>query len=278
MSLVISGNLVLADSASGGGVINANNPVVGWMNQVTAGSVAASSEDPANPVTNIANPSTNLRWVGMPTSPPTEDVITISLDGLADLDYLGIARHNFGSAGIAVALEYLEPDSSPESWVELAAVLPATDSPIIFRFAKDQYVGLRLVLQPGTEAPYIGVVYAGELLVLQRRIYVGHTPITMGVSSKVVNGKSESGDFLGRIVLNEEVGTRVTQNNLTPAWVRTYLIPFLEAARKDPFFFAWRPSDYPAEVGYCWLTNDPQPENMLGNGMMKVDLSMKGIA
>jgi hypothetical protein len=44
-----------------------------------------------------------------------------------------------------------------------------------------------------------------------------------------------------------------------------------------PFFFAWRPDAYPYEVGYCWLTNDPQPSNALPNGMMSVSLEMAGV-
>jgi hypothetical protein len=121
------------------------------------------------------------------------------------------------------------------------------------------------------------VVYCGKLLVLQRRIYVGHTPGNYGRTSKVINAKSENGSFLGRIVLNEMTKTSVALENLTPDWYRTYFDPFVTAAREDPFFWAWRPSSYPAECGYAWLTNDPKPNNSLPNGMMQVSFEISGI-
>jgi hypothetical protein len=133
-------------------------------------------------------------------------------------------------------------------------------------------------MRAGAAPPTIAVVYAGALLVLQRRIYVGHTPIPYGRSAKITNGRSESGNFLGRIVLNEKTQSAVKMQNLTPAWYRQHLDPFIAASKEAPFFFAWRPLSYPREVGYAWMTNDPQPSNARANGMMQIDLQMTGIA
>jgi hypothetical protein len=132
-------------------------------------------------------------------------------------------------------------------------------------------------MQPGSEAPTAAVLYTGALLVLQRRIYVGHTPITMGRTSKITNARSESGNFLGRIVLNEMTETSVSIQNLTPDWYRSQLDPFIRASKETPFFFAWRPGDYANEVGYAWITDDPQPSNQRSNGMMQIDFQMRGI-
>ena len=99
----------------------------------------------------------------------------------------------------------------------------------------------------------------------------------MGRQSKVVNGRSEAGDFLGRIVLGEATQTQINLQNLTPAWLRTHLRPFIDAARETPFFFAWRPADYPREVGFAWLTDDPKPVNQLANGMMSASFDLMGI-
>jgi hypothetical protein len=136
---------------------------------------------------------------------------------------------------------------------------------------------LRIRLQPGNAEPSAAVVYAGTLLVLQRRIFVGHTPINYGRSAKVTNARSESGNFLGRIVLNEKNSTSVDMKNITSAWYRTFMQPFIDDSQENPFFFAWRPSDYPNEIGFAWMTNDPQPSNALPNGMMQISLEMTGI-
>lgn len=278
MSVVISGDLVLTDSLSGGGVINADNPLIGYDNLVTTLTVTSTTAAEGFPATNLANPSTNLRWVGTLSSPEADEYVTVSNGGVEPIDYVAVARHNLFSAQIAVSVEVLDVDASPDTWVEIVApVILPNDGPALFRFAKLAYAGVRLRLQPGSAAPTVAVMYAGELLVLQRRIYVGHTPIPYGRSAKVINARSESGNFLGRIITNQKTGTSATLQNLTAAWYRSYLEPFLLQAQENPFFFAWRPSTYPREVGYAWLTNDPKPTNQRSNGMMQVELEMSGI-
>ncbi len=278
MSVVISGSLVLADSVSGGGIVDANNPIIGYENLVTAANVSAVTEATGFPASNLANPSTNLRWQGALSSPAVDEYITLALNTEELVDYIGIARHNFYSAQIPVSIEVLNEATSPDSWDEIVSdVIPPNDGPLLFRFTPQGIASIRIRMQPGNAAPYVAVVYAGKLLVLQRRIHVGHTPMPYGRSSKVTNAKSENGDFLGRIVLNEMTQTGVELTNLTPSWYRTYMAPFIDASKEDPFFFAWRPGAYPDEVGYAWMTNDPQPSNQLPNGMMQIGLQMGGI-
>lgn len=278
MSIVISGSLVLGDIASGGGVINANNPLIGWESLVRTGNISSTTAATGFPASNLANPSTNLRWEGEGGSPEADEYITMALDTAELVDYVAIARHNFATAQIAVSIEVLDQDASPAAWNEIVAdVIPPNDGPLMFRFTPQAVSSIRIRMQPGSAAPTAAVVYCGALLVLQRRIYVGHTPVTMGRKSKVTNARSESGNFLGRIVTAQMTGTEVDLTNLTPAWYRANIEPFILDAVERPFFFAWRPSDYPYEVGYCWLTNDPQPSNSLANGMMQVSLEMAGV-
>lgn len=278
MSVVISGSYVISDTASGGGTITADNPVIGWRNLVTTGNVSTTTEAEGFSATNLANPSTNLRWTGELSSPEADEYVTVVTSATDDMDYIAIAKHNLGTAQIPVSVEYLDEDASPDSWEELiASVILPNDGPALFRFPPQALSAIRLRLQPGTEAPSIAVVYTGKLLVLQRRLYVGHTPMNYGRTSKITNARSESGNFLGRIMLNQKTGTAVGLKNMTPDWYRTYMEPFIQDSYENPFFFAWRPSSYPREVGYAWMTNDPQPSNQLPNGMMQVDLDMTGI-
>lgn len=158
-------------------------------------------------------------------------------------------------------------------------ILP-NDGPAIFRYNPAAYSVLRLKLGVGTAPASAAVAYSGKLLVLQRRIYGGHTPFPMGRVVQVTNGRSEKGEYLGRIVMSEYKTTSITQQNLTAAWYRTYMDPFVEAASRDtPFFFAWRPATYPNEVGYGALTGEtPRPRNLdRKRGMMSIDLQVAGI-
>lgn len=276
--IVISSSLTLSAVFT----LTANNPVIGYDNRVTVGNVSASSSEPGYPITNLANSSTYLHWRAEGGSPLMEETVEVDVNTTDLMDYVGIARHNFGTEQIAVTIEGLvDADASPETWVELVEeFIPADDTPIIARFEPIALAAVRIILTPGTDTtnpPQMAVLYVGTLLQIQRRIYVGHTPITLGRSARVTNGRSESGNFLGRIVLSESASTDVALQNLTPDWYRTYFDPFARAAREEPFFFAWRPEDYPREVGFAWLTDEPRPSNQRPNGMMQVSFEMTGI-
>lgn len=278
MSIVISSSVVISDVISGGGIITADNPLIGYDNIVVSANLTSTTEDPDFPVINLTNPATHLRWKGLVSSPEDDEYLTITNNDVEAIDYVAFARHNFFTAQIAVSVEFLDIDASPDSWEELIApVILPSDGPALFRFPKLAYAAVRLRLQPGSAAPTAAVLYAGELLVLQRRMYVGHTPITMGRAIMPVSNRSVSGNFLGRIVLGRKVSTQVSLQNLTPDWYRTYMAPFVLAAEEIPFFFAWRPSSYPNEIGYAWLSQDAIPKNQRNNGMMQIDFQMEGV-
>lgn len=255
----------------------ANNPVVGWRNLVSFGSVVADHEAAGYPASNLANPATDAgqQWRSDSTA---EQFLTFSVVSESPVDYVGIARHNFGSSGAMVSIEYPDPENE-EEWLELVEpFLPGDDSPILARFVPTFLESLRIRIQPVDTPPRAAVVYIGEILVMQRRVYVGHTPITMGRSQNVQHNWSEGGDFLGSVLISEKRTTSFPMANLTPAWVRAELAPFLVNCRTSPFFWAWRPGDYPREVGFVVAQNDPRPTNQRSNGMMQVEFQLGGIA
>lgn len=81
---------------------NENNPLICYHNVVTMSSVVASSQDTNFPVSNVANPATDLIWKGTSAALTTID---ISNDGPDNVDYIGIVGHNFAEAGIAVRVQ-----------------------------------------------------------------------------------------------------------------------------------------------------------------------------
>lgn len=272
--IIISSSLVLTADQFG-----PNSPVIGWHNLVTPANLAATSEDANFPVTNLANPATYLKWKAASVSASAR-FVTITHNTVDPIDYVGVARHNFGSGKVTVSLEgYNTAPGGTPSWFTLVSdFLPADDAPIIMRFTLQSLIGVRIKMVPVTTVRQeIGVVYVGALLSMQRNLYVGHAPITMARRINATNGRSESGEFTGRIILGRKNASSASFNHLTPGWVRSRLKPFLLAAEEKPFFFAWRPTTYPNEVGYVWMTNDPEPVNEMGNGMMGVDLQFTGV-
>lgn len=260
-----------------------NSPVFGIHNLVTEGSLWADSEDQEHRLANLTDPNTWQYWRPDPGSGDSYANLAVSASGLEPLDYVGIARHNFGSARIMFSIlgvTSYDSNGDPEYVPLIDWTLVANDAPIIVRLPEANYITIHIVLDfgtYGTDIPRIAVLYVGKLLVSERRIYVGHSPITLNRQHDIVAGRSENANFLGRIVLQERNSTQVALQNLTPDWYRTYFDPFVDEAVTRPFFFAWRPMSYPNEVGYAWLRDDPSPSNQSPNGMMQVGLNLAGI-
>lgn len=253
------------------GVSLPNNPRIGWRNLVAFENVSADEEASGYPIINIANPATNLQWRGETASAQT---VTVDLGSATQFDYVGIARHNLGSAGIAYALE---SSNNGSDWTEIDGDAPTDDRVIFHQFAPTTAPFFRLSLDAGSAAPRIAVLYLGRITVLERRIYVGHTPITLGRRREVSTGRSESGQFLGRIRLAETLETRLTMQNIDPDWYRDELDGLIEDEDINPFFWAWRPQDFPLEVAFAWSMSDIVPVNQRANGMMQFEARLQAI-
>lgn len=268
--IVISKALALARATD---PLGPNNPVIGWRSIIELAGLGADSEAEGWPVTNLANTATYLQWRSASTE---SQVVEVAVATSEPVDYVAFARHNFGSTGVAVTIEAQVQAES--AWETVAGpFLRAGDQPWIVRFEPRAVAAVRVRLEPQDEPPRIGVMYVGRALVLERRIYVGHTPLPFGRSANVQSGRSESGEFLGRVILNTQLASAVSLQNLTPRWYREELDPFIAAAKAVPFFWAWRPLQYPREVGFAWMTSDPQPVNARANGMMSVEWQMAGL-
>jgi len=196
--------------------------------------------------------------------------IDISTAGQS-IDYLGIARHNLNQAGLSVSLKFdgiTVLQNQTVSDIQAVMLLVNEASPD----------NVQLIINGATNAPQIGVIYIGKALQLERNIYVGHTPVTYGRNRKTVNGVSENGQYLGEIVVRQNNSTSVNLQNLTPDWYRSFLDPFFKLTPRVPCFWAWRPQDYLAEVGYCWVEGEPSMSNQRSNGMVECSWNFKGIA
>jgi len=274
--LVIATNLVLSATEA----LNVNNPVIGWRNIVTAGNIASTTAAAGFPVTNLANPATHLKWTaGVNTG---DEYVTVTTSTLDEIDYLAVAKHNFGSGQLVVSVEGDVAGNSPDLGFEelVQETMLADDTPVLFRFTPRSLTQVRLRIQAGLLVPEAAVLYVGKLLVMERsiKIDVDHTPITMGRVAKVVNGKSTSGNFLGRIMLGETRESTADFNHITPAWYRSEFDPFVIASQEAPFFWAWNPTEYPREVGYCWTVDDPMPEIDPVTRRAAVRLKLQGVA
>lgn len=251
----------------------AHRPLLGYHNLVTYSNLVATSGDDDYPVTNLANPNTTLTWRSLILG---VQYITITVNSDIEVDYLAIGRHNFGSGGIISSVERLSADEDAV-WTEVVEeTTVADDSPHLYWFEGAPPAAIRIKMQPDETLPEIGVLYLGKLLVMEKGIQPGHTPAPYARRREYVVNHSTAGEFLGKIQTGESLRTSASFRNLTAAWWRLNLDPFL--ADPVPFFFAHNPRDYPDEVAFCELSGDATPVPAHANGMTDITLEFDAIA
>lgn len=271
MAILISPALVVSPAAD----FQPHLPLVGWHNQVTAATVSADSETTAYPATNLANPASVLLWVSDTTAEQLVTVINLS----GQSDYVGVARHNWGSTGVLVSVEGLTAASSPDFVEIFEPVLLGDDTPHVLQFAKDYYTSIRLRLVPDAVAPRAAVVHVGELLTLPNGIEPGYTPLRDGQEVTRADGWSEAGEYLGGIVSGSKLTSAASIKNIDPDEYDAYVRPFVSAANNGAaFFFIWAPDVRPAEVAYCSLDRAAIPVINYETGEKDLTLSMGGLA
>lgn len=277
--LVISPNLVLSPAAA---ALPDGTPIILYENFATFSTLSASSEDDEYPVTNLANPATNIEWRASPDSPIASSVqIDAAINSAELIDGVGIARHNFGSAQISVTILSVTADSPSDPVVLAGPQIPPNDEPMLFQFTAQEFATLRILLENISDTPpRAAVLYVGPLLICERGFDVSADFVVprFGRRTNAINGRSERGDFLGRIITSQFLETELNWRHFTPSWYRTYFDPFVAAAQRDtPFFLSWNPVDYPYEVGFHWLLDDPMPPTSPVTGRFGVNLKIGGI-
>lgn len=263
MAIVIGRGLVLSPAVS---VQAQNEGIIAYRNVVTFDSISATSEALDRPITNAANPATDFTWEAEDNGDQT---ISIDVEG-REIDYIGIARHNLGQFGLEVRIQF-----DGQTVIDWGAVSDNQALLFLVNTAAPQTVTIGI--RGATDPAQIAVIYIGLTIRLQRRIYVGHTPIQFGRNRTTINGLSEFGQYLGEVPVRETIETQVSLQNLTPQWYRDVLDPFFDEKPSRPCFWVWRPMDYPAEVSFCWIKGNPRVSNQLPNGMMEASWNFVGI-
>lgn len=265
--LYLSGNL-------DDGYRNANNPLIGYENLLETGSVSADSAADDNPASNVKNISTGEYWLS--TDSVNVQYLTMQIPA-GKVNYFALAGHNLAGA----ELKLQRRDDPGDAWTDVTtAVIPGDNSAILWFFEDNETsVYWRLYIEPAEGvAPRIAIVYIGEVLVLQRRVYVGHAPAVYNAQSQYRTGVSQSSQYLGRVIRRQTLQFSLDQQNVEPDFYRTYIDPFRIHAETKPFFAAWRPSKYPEEVAFCWTTRDIGLTNQSANGFIQFDIVGNALA
>jgi hypothetical protein len=258
--------------------LTTDHPIIGyWQGNVTTSNVVSSNgSDPNFPVSNLANPATYLKWQS--ASMIGTDTLTISFGATKTIDFVALQGINFGIGSI-ITISYATTNS-PSDLITLVTAATTNLGILLYRFTPISAGSITISISEGsspTVIRQIAGIYTGKLLVVQRRIYANHTPLSQARFWKATDGMSESGQFLGRIILQEYKKNTVPLQLLDPAWYRANFDPFLATADERPFFFAWRPATYADEIGYAELTSMPAPIPTPPSNLISLSLSLSGV-
>ena len=267
--IVITQDLVISPS------IPVNHGVIGWhtyTREAVPGDVSVSSETTNGPADAPLRPDTYEGWV--PTSVPA--TWRIDLGTARNINYVGIAGHTIGQSGGAVIVEYSTNDSD---WTEfLPEIAPADNTPIVFAVESFDFARYWRIRITSGSAPKIGVIYVGRYLALQRPVrYAGHSPVTMSRTIERSTAETRGGEFVGSSLRRQGMETSYNVHNLKPDWYREEFDRFAVSALRYPYFIAWRPVDYPSEVGFGWTRDAIVPDNSGVRGLIDVSWNFQGI-
>ena len=187
---------------------------------------------------------------------------------------IGIAAHNLGTKGSTVTVETAPTVAG--TFTVRGEATPSNDKPLLFLFDDvDDVEDVRITVTNGTDRE-IGIVYAGNVLVMQQALFGGHSPICLSSKTEYRNAISDTGQFLGRKIRRKGQVSSFQWENLTDTWYRENFQPFVESAKTKPFFIQWRPDYFESDVAFGYSAGDIQPTNQSGTTrLMAVDLSMR---
>jgi hypothetical protein len=207
---------------------------------------------------------------------PTSLTATWAIDAgsARTVNYCGIAAHDCGSSGNTITVQ---SSTNNSTWTTRDSFAPTDNSPIMFLFEDVSARYWRISIAGGT-APTIGVIQFGKTLDMERPCFAGLEPINFSRTTVIRPNRSENGQWIGRSIIRGGSSMSVSYRHLSYAWYKANFDPFVEDARKYPFFFAWRPQGYLDTVGYVWTAQDIAPSTMGIKNLLQVSFDMQGLS
>jgi len=253
MSVIIAGN-----ARSGQFETPPNHARIGYDNALRSASWSASSSEADFPPEALGNAMTVRRWRA---TGDTNESVTANFSSQT-VNYVGIAAHNLRGADVSIEV----------NGQATASFSPTGTQAIMVLFEARTATSIKLTVNGVT--PEIGVLYAGNLLVMERPFFSGHTPVRLARTTVTRPRQSESGEYLSMTRRRRGFETSASWQHLSDEFYRESFDPFVEHATTRPFFFAWNPDEHPDDVVYAWTSDEIRPSYMGIRDLIEVSMSM----
>jgi hypothetical protein len=220
-------------------------------------------------------PNTADRWAFTGTG---SDAIEFVIPANVDIDSVCIGAHNLGSAGATVQAFY-DVDATAGGFIALtASQTPVKDTALMFHVGTSVSARrIQINITGASGGVFVGSIYAGVSLQMQRPYFAGSSPINLNRVTKFYSSRTETGNVIGREIRSQNFETKADFSNLSNDWYRAYFDPFVESARKFPYFYAWNLDGYATDVGYCETTEDIRPSYQGTRDLMSVGFTLLGV-
>jgi hypothetical protein len=222
-----------------------------YLNKLIGSSVTASAG--INPSL-VLIPNTADRWVIT-----SGGFITFTLASSISIDTMAIGAHNLGSTNHSIIFQYSTTESSAFITFKQPTLTPSEDTAIMSHISSSVSARRVRIICTGSGSAFVGSIYAGIALQMQRPFFAGHSPINLSARTVRYSSVTEGGNFVGEQIRRIGFTTSAPFKNISNDWYRLYFQPFVVHARTLPFFFAWNLEQYPTDVGYCKTNEDITP-------------------
>jgi hypothetical protein len=201
-------------------------------------------------------------------------VIEAVLEAVEAIDYIAVARHDMGSAGITALIE-IRPEGG--AWTTVATLTPQHDGPILIPILATDAEAIRVTFGD-EDIPTLAVLMAGKAIVMERPLRTSMQPVFLSRQTRVVPQLSETGQLLGSIVAAAGVEVSPEWNHLSRSFYNGVLRPLAAMLPGRAFAFLWRPDEAPDEAVYGVVTGDPTGSHVPGLPRYTFGFSMRGVA
>lgn len=244
-------------------------PIIGYKNIFADGPITVTHENASFPKENLFD---WLTYSVYKTNTASATVyISVHLGYGSTCDYVAIAGHNLGTKAATVVLQY----NTGSGWGNCHTVQAPTDDDTIFiAFTSVSAEDFRLAIGSIDVDTHIGILSAGDRLEIPRGVKIGWTPPLINSYETIANF-SETNVSLGRSLRQRFNSVDLSFSGLTESFVRNSYVPFLEHAKKRPFFFMWDSVNNSSEVSLMHAAQIIQPPSYISKKHMSHSMSCK---
>ena len=188
---------------------------------------------------------------------------------------MAIWGHDLSDHGSSIKPQYSTDGGS--IWSDADTMASPADNDTLF-FSWDDVTAADwrvLVTNPATIAAIAGV-QIGETLDFTKGMQARFTPPSLVPMVKTKTARSESGVFIGGRKISEGIEGSINLNNISPAWIRSDWIPFIDHVQTPKtFVFAWDDVTHTGEVVHAWVSGKVTPPSYQDPTYMNLSLKFE---